>query len=255
MIFNRGVRQHTIPGLSSASPSFRYLTQFASFRKYCRRPVKPPLLCYHRSLGVGFGTSKFRQLRSPGGPRSIITGIYTNKRLCHIQLRADKASMLRKLARWLWCTNFRRKQLNQHFDLGYVFPILNVLFFDGMLHDRVKLKWKHPMGKLDYLSRTKLTVDARRGLCTEVEIVKPLTNGPWTPAMVLERYNALLYGMTWSFSKIYCRNCVLFQQSNKRAARGRGSGHGSPFKRLLREVKQEANRISKGLPRPWDFRI
>ena len=255
MIFSRRVGQHTISRLSSTSPSFRYLRQFASSSKNCRRPVKPPLLCYHPSLCVGFGTSNFRQMRSSASPRSILAAIYSNKKPYHKHLKAAKATMLRNLARWLSYRNFRPKQIKQHFNLGYVFRMLDTVFFGGLLRDRVKLKWKNPMGKLDYLSRNKPIYDKRRGLRTEIEIVKPLTNGPWTPAMMLRRYNALLYGMTWAFFKLYCRNYVLFQQSNNRAARGRQSGYGSPFEGLLQEVKQEANRISKGFPRPWDFHI
>ena len=255
MTISRGIGPHLVPISTSASPSFRFLRQFASFSKECRRPVKPPLLCYHRSLCVGFGTSNFRQMRSSAGPRSILTDIYSNKKPYHAHLKAAKATKLRNLARWLSYPNFRRKQIKQSFDLGFVFRMLNTIFFGNLLHDRVKLKWKDPMGKLDYLSKTTLTFDDRRGPCAEIEIGKPLTNGPWTPAMALARYNALLHSMTWAFSEIYCPNCVLFQQSNNRAARGRRSGYGSPFERLLQEVKQEANRISKELPRPWDFRI
>ena len=255
MIFSRGVGQHKISRLSSTSPSFRYLRQFASSSKHCRRPVKPPLLCYHPSLCVGFGTRNFRQMRSSAGSRSILAAIYSKKKPYHTHLKAAKATMLRRLARWLSYRNFRPKQIKQYFDLEYVFRMLNTIFFGGLLHDRVELKWKSPVGKLDYLSRNKPIFDDRRGLRAEIEIVKPLTNGPWTPAMMLERYNALLYGMTWAFFEIYCHNCVLFQQSNNRAARGRRSGYGSPFERFLQEVKQEANRISKGFPRPWDFHI
>ena len=253
MTISRGIGPHIVPISTSASSSFCFLKQFASFSKDCRRPVKPPLLCNHRSLCVGFGTSTFRQMRSSAGPRSILAGIYSNKKPYHTHPKAAKATMLRNLARWLSYPNFRRKQIKQSFDLGFVSRMLNTIFFGGLLHDRVKLKWKDPMGKPDYLSRTELTYDDRRGPCAEIEIVKPLTNGPWTPAMVLERYNALLCGMTWTFSEIYGGNCVLFQQSNNRAARGWRSGYGSPFERLLREVEQEANRIPKGLPRPWGF--
>ena len=194
-------------------------------------------------------------MRSSAGSRSILAAIYSKKKPYHTHLKAAKATMLRRLARWLSYRNFRPKQIKQYFDLEYVFRMLNTIFFGGLLHDRVELKWKSPVGKLDYLSRNKPIFDDRRGLRAEIEIVKPLTNGPWTPAMMLERYNALLYGMTWAFFEIYCHNCVLFQQSNNRAARGRRSGYGSPFERFLQEVKQEANRISKGFPRPWDFHI
>ena len=255
MTISRGIGPHVVPSSSSASPSSHFLLQLASFSKDCRRPVKPPLLCYHRSLCVRFGTSNFRQNGSPLGPRSILAGIHSKKKLYQTHLRAAKATMLRRLTTWLSHPNFRRKQIKRYFQLGYVFPMLNIIFFDGLLHGRVKLKWKDPMGKLDCLSRTKLISDDRRGLCAEIEIVKPLTNGPWSPATVLERYNALLYGMTRAFFEIYGPDCVLFLQSKNRAARGRRSGYGSPFERLLREVKQEANRISKGLPRTWDFRI
>lgn len=245
------VSLHLLPVCSSASPSFQFLRQFASFNDAYRRPGKPPLL--HSSLCVGFGTSNVRQIRSSAGPRRRRALMRFNEKLYHTHSKAAKATELRNLARWLSYPNFRRKQINQGFDLGKVFRMLNIIFFDGLLRDRVKLEWKDPMGKLDYLSKTVLFFDPRRGPCVVIEIVKPLTHGPWTPAMMLERCDALLYGMTWAFSEIYPRNCNLFQQSNNRAARGRRSGYRSPFERLLQEVKKEANRISKGLPRPWNF--
>ena len=242
-IISRGVGLYIVPISTSASPSFHLLWQSASFSKDFRRPAKPPLLWYHRSLCVGFGTSNFRQMRSSAGQRSIPAGMYSNKKLYQTHLRAAKASMLRRLATWLSYPNFRRRQIKRNFDLGYVFRMLNTIFFGGLLHDRVKLKWKEPVGKLYCLARTEPTFDDRRGPGAEIKIVKPRTNRPWIPAAVLECYNASLYGMTRAFFEIYCRNFALSQQSNNRA-----------FKRLLREVKQEANRISKELPRPWDFR-
>ena len=253
IVISRGIGQHIFPSCSSASPSFQFLRQFVSFNKYYRRPGKPPPLHYQKSLCVGFGTSNFRQMRSSGGRRRRFAGIRSNKRLYRTHFKAAKATMLRRLATWLSYRNFRLKQINQDFDLGLVFRMLDTIFFNGLLHDRVKLRWKDSMEKPEYLSRTTMVFDARRGLCAEIEIVKPLTHDPWTPTMILERYNALLYGMTLALSEIYPYSCNLFQQSNNRAVRGRRSGYGSPFKRLLREVKKEAKRISKGLPRPWKF--
>ena len=246
MTISRGIRPHIVPSSSSASPSFCLLGQFASFSKDCASPVKLPLLCYHSSSYAGSGTINFRQTRFSAGSSSIFAGIYFNKKLYRTHTKATettKASMLRKLEKWLSYPNLRKKQIKRDFNLPRVFHILDGIFFEGRLRDRVAVEWKDPK-EMDCLSRIGSTSDVRQRPCPLIEVSKPLTSGPWTLAIIRARLDALLYKMIQIYFVLYCRDS---QQLNKRAARRRWS---SSFKKLLREVKQEADRIFEGLPRP-----
>ena len=249
MIFSRGIGPHMVPNSSAVSPSFLLLRQFASFNNDCASPIKLSLLCYYRSSYAGSGTINIRQTRSSAGSSGIIAGISFNKELYHPHpkaTKATKASKLRRLEVWLLYRNLRQKQKNQDFDLQLIFRILDGMLFDGLLRHRVIVEWIDPKEMPDRLSRTELESDARRESYLLIKITKPLTSGPWTLAIIRARLDALVDEMTQIYYELYCRDFDCFQYPNKRAVRGLWS---SSFKKLLQEVKQEADPIFERLPR------
>ena len=249
-IISRGFGPHKIPISSCAPPSFLFLKQFASFSNDYASPIKLPLICYYRSSYAGSGTINFRQTRSSAGSSGTIAGISLNKELCHALFKAtkaNKASMRHEVEVWLSYRNLRQKQKNQGFDIQRIFRRLDGVLFDGLLRHRVIVEWIDPKEMPDRLSRTGLTSDARRGPCLLIEVAKPLINGPWTLTNIRARLDALVDEMTQIYYELYCRNSIRVQLSNKGAVRGRRS---PSFKKLLREVKQEADPIFERLPRP-----
>ena len=85
-------------------------------------------------------------------------------------------------------------------------------------------RWsKAPTGKLE--SKTTLISDVERGPCALIEVVKPLTNGPWTLAIIQVFLEATRYKMTEVFYLMYSRNCASFQRANNQAAIGGLSRH------------------------------
>ena len=249
VIFSRGIGPHIVPISSAVSPSCLLLRQFASFENDCASPIKLSLLCYYRSSYAGSGTINIRQTRSSAGSSGIITDISFNKGLFHAHPRATRAtkdSELRRLEVWLLYRNLRQKQINQNFDLQLIFRILDEILFDGLLRHRVIVEWIDPKEMPGRLSKTSLASDARRESCLLIEITKPLTSGPWTLAIIRARLDALVDEMTQIYYELYCRDLDRFQHSKKRAVRGLWS---SSFKKLLREVKKEADPIFERLPR------
>lgn len=174
-------------------------------------------------------------------------------KLYHTDLGAAEAVELRRWGTWSSPRNVRQKQINQHFDLGRISRILDKIIFRGLLGNRVIFRWsKAPRGKLE--SKTTLISDVKRGPCTLIEVVKPLTNGPWTLAIIQEFLEATLFEMTEVFFLMYSRNCAPFQQANNQAWIGGLSRHEILPRKLWREVEKEANRTLKGFQRPWQLR-
>lgn len=253
VIIGRGFGFHMVPALPLLCQSIQFFRQSTSFSKGCASPIKLTQLCYHPLSCALSGTINFRQARYVAAPSSLLAGVGSNMRRYHTKPRATKASMLSRWGTWSSYRNIRQKQINKYFSLGYVFRMFDGIFFHGLLRQCVKLEWQTPTGKLDCLSRTMIS-DTRRGPCILIEIMEPLTYGPWTFAVLQRRLEDLLYEMTQVFFLMICRDCVPSQRSSKRAASGLRSKYGSSFEKLLREVKQEANRSLKGLPRPWNLR-
>lgn len=163
-----------------------------------------------------------------------------------------KAAQLLKWGTWSSPRSTRRSQINQHFGLRYVFRILDKILFCGLLDKCVVLKWvDNPMEDLGWLSRLSMISDAKRGPHALIRIVKPVATGTWTHEILQARLEAMLFEMTRAFFVIYVHNCIAFQRPGYRAASGRQSEHATLFKKLLREVEQEANCTLKGLSRPW----
>ncbi len=227
--------------------------QSGSFSKEYGAPTKLPLLCYHPVSYVGFGFVNPRQNRFPATPSNVPINIYSSTKLYQTSSKATEASMLRKWDTWL--RNLRPKQINQYFGLRYIFRILDNILFHGLLCTSVVLKWRaRLMGQLPRPSRTTLILDAKRGPRALIEVMKPLTNGPWTHTIMQERLNALLNEMKQVFFILHSRNGISFSRSNSRAASGRLSENGSSWRKLLREAEGKANHLLKGLPRPWNLR-
>ena len=176
VIIGRRFGLPVVPTLPSISQGIHFIRQSTSFSKDCGSPIKLPLLCYHRLSGAESGTITFRQTRFLPAPSSILTGLYSNMKLHHTNPKATRASMLLRWGTWSFYPNVRRKQINQYFDLGYVFRMFDGILFHGLLRDCVRLKWQAPKGKLDCLSRTTLISDPRRGACALIEITEPLGN-------------------------------------------------------------------------------
>lgn len=253
VIIGRKFGLHVVPALPLVSPSIPSVRQSMSFSKDCGSPIKLTQLCHHPLSCILSRTINFRHARSVAAPSSLRAGVRSNTKRYHTKPRATKASMLSRWGTWSSYRNVRQKQINQYFSLEYVFRMFDGILFRGLLRHCVKLEWQVPTGKLDYLSRT-IFSDTRRGPCILIEVMEPLTNGPWTVAVLQERLDALLYEMTQVFYLMICRNCAPFQWSSERAASELRSKYGSSFRKHLREVKQEANRSLKGLPRPWNLR-
>ena len=250
IIISRKLGRHKVPKFSSASQGVLFLRQFASFSKDCGPSVKLSPLCYHRSSYVGTGTINLSRSRFSEDPSSILAGMYPKKKLYHTNPNATRARMLSRLDTWLSYRNFRRKQIQQYFDLRYVFRMLDVVYFRGLLQDRITLMWEPPKGNSDRLSRTTLELDAKRGPCFLIVVVRPLTNGPWTQAIIKDRFEVLLCEVTQIYLLLEPRNCVPFLQLNSRAAKAGQSRHSFSLKTLLRGVKREVDRIFQGFPRP-----
>lgn len=254
IIIGRGFRPHVVPRLCSTAGSVRTARQSTSSSIDCGPQINFLLLCHHRLSCVGPGATNFRQNRSPAAPSGVLAGLYSQTKPYHTDFKATEAANFRRWDTWSSARNLRPKLINQHFNLGYVYRILDALLFNGLLGKGVVLRWvETPVGKTDWLSRTTLISDAKRGPCALVEVMKPLANGPWTLATVQECLEAVLCEMTHVFFLMYHRNCGLSQWSNNRVAIGGQPGHGSSFRKLLRRVEQEANRTLKGFPRSWQL--
>lgn len=218
-------------------------------------PIKVLLLCHQRLSCVRSRTINFHPTRAPATPSNGLTGLYSNTKLYHTGLEATKAIELHKWYTWSGPPNIRRKQINQHFDLGHISRILDKIIFHGLLGNYVVLRWvEAPTKDLDWLCRTTLISDHKRGPCDFIEVMKPVTNGPWTLVIIQECLEAMLLEMTRVFFEMYIRDCVSFQGSNNPVVCGRKSRNGSLFRKLVRGVEQEANRTLKGLSRPWHLR-
>ena len=220
----------------------------------CGPRMQVPLLCHHRLSRVGSGTINFRQTRSLAAPNNYLTSLDFKMRQFHTDPHAAKAVKRRGWDTWSSPSSLRRKQINQHFGLGKLYRTLDEELFSGLLGNRVVLRWvEAPSLKLDWLSRTILISDPKRGPRPLIEVMRPLSNGPWTLEIIQERSNAVLYEMTRLHYLMYNRNCISLLQLNTRAMRGGRSGDGALFRRLLRKVEQEANCKLKGLQRRWQL--
>lgn len=136
-----------------------------------------------------------------------------------------------------------------------MFRILDNVLFGGLLGDIVVLRWVEALtGEPDRPSKTALILDVKRGPLYLIEVMRPrVANGPWTPAIIQNYFEAMLYEMTTIFFLKYIRTDVPFQRSSSRAPRNGRLGNGSQFRKFLREVEQEANRTLKGLPKRWQL--
>lgn len=175
--------------------------------------------------------------------------------LCYTDLKTAKVAKYHSWDTWSSARNLRRKQINQHFDLGRISRILDKRIFRGLLVNRVVYRWvKAPLGKLEWVSRTTLISNVKGGPCALIEIMKPVANGPWTLTIIQERLEAVLYEMTQVFLLVYSRKCAPFQWSNDQAVVGGLSGHGFSPRKLWREVEKEANRTLEGFPRSFQLK-
>lgn len=255
VIIGRRFGPYVIPRLFPTAQSIKGGRQSTSSSIDRGPPFHVPLLCHHRLSCIGSGTIDFCREKSPAAPSNFLAGLSFQTKPYHTDLKAIGAPKLSRWDTWLSLPNFRRKQTNQNFGLRHLSSILDEKIFEGLLRNCVLLRWvEAPMGKLDWLGRTTLISDAKRGPCTLIEVMKPLPNGPWTHKIMQERLDAVLYELTRVYFLMYIRNCVPYQRSNNRAASGRQPGHGSLFSDLLQKVEQEANRKLRGLPRPWQLR-
>ena len=248
IIIGRGFRPHVVPRLCSTVQSVRSARQSTSYSIDYGPPINVLLLCHHHLSCVELGATTLHQDRSSAAPSNVLAGLYSKTKPYHTDPKATEAANLRKWDTWSSARNLRPKQINQHFNLEYVYRILDKLLFDGLLGKGVVLRWvETPVGKTDWLSRTTLISDAKRGPCALVEVMKPLANGPWTLEIVQECLEAVLCEMTHMFFLMY--SCIggLSQWSNNRVAIGGEPGRGSSFRKLLRRVEREANRTLKGV--------
>ena len=219
----------------------------------CGPPIQVPLLCHYRLSCAGFGTIKFPQTRSLAAPSKDVACLYSGRKLFRTGFHATAAAKLRGWDTWSWPTNLRQKQINQHFNLRYVYHIFNERLFHNLLSN-VVLRWvEAPTGKLDWLSRTILISDPKRGPYALIEIEKPMSNGPWTLAIIQELLNAVLYEMTQVFYSMYGHNYISFRLLGNRARSAAQSGNRALFRDLVQEVEREANTTLKGLPRLWQL--
>lgn len=232
VIISRGFGPRVVPVLPLVSQSVQFVRQSTSFSKDCGYTTKLTQLSHHPLSCVLSGTINFRQARSVAARISLRAAVGSNKEHYYTKPGATKASMLSRWGTWSSYRNVRQKQINQYFGLRYVFRMFDEILFHGLLRHCVKLEWQTPTGKLDCLSRTVIS-DNPRGPCVLIEIMDPLTNGPWTVAVLQERLDALLYEMTQVFFLVIRRNCVHFPRSSKRAASGLRSKSGSSLGKLL----------------------
>ena len=244
-----------VPRLSYAAKSVHAARLLTSSSIACGPSIKALLLCHHRLSCIESRTINIHQTSSPAASSNVLASLYSKTMLYHTNSKATKAASLRSWDTWSSHASLRRKQIKQHFGLGYFSRILDQVIFCGLLSNRVVLRWlKAPKGKLDWLSRTTLISDAKRGPCYLIEVTKPLANGPWTQEIIQERMNAVLYGMTQAFVLMHRHNCVSYQRLVGRDVSGGQSGYGSMLRKLLRGLEEEANRTLKGLPKLWRLR-
>ena len=252
-IIGRGSGPHVGPSLSSKAQNIQNFMQSTSSSKESGSPVRLSLLCHHRCSCVGVGIINFRQTRSPVAPSNLHARMYSNMKLYHTNRKATIAIMLRRWSIWSRYSNFRRKQINRHFDLRRVFSILDEVIFHGLEGSRVRLRWEAPRGKPDWSSRITIA-DTKQGPRPSIVVMKPFDKGPWTNAIMQDRLEVLLYAMTQVFFLVHHCNCVPSQPSNDLDAHGQRYGKRSSWKKLLRGVERKADRLLKGLPRRWNLR-
>ena len=168
----------------------------------------------------------------------------------HTDLKAAKFSTWNT---WSLPSSIRRKQINQYFHLGHISRIFDDLLFRGLLKKRLVLRWVEPStGKPEWLSRTTLISDVKRGPCALIEVVKSPAHGPWTVPTIQEYLEALLHEMTKVFF-LMPENCASFARSKDQAATGGLSGQEVSAGKLWREMELDANRKLKGFPRLWQL--
>ncbi len=234
-------RHHAVPHLCSTAQSVKGTRQSMSFSIGCGPPVKVLLPYRHPLSRMGSEMINFRQSRSPAALSNVSAGLYCRTKLYHI---ATEATNLQRWDIWSSPRNFRRKQIIQYFNLRYISRILNKLLFPGLSGNRMVLRWvETSVRKTDWLSRTTLISDAKGEPYALVEVMKPVADGPWTHAIIQECLEAMLIEMAKIYFLMYSNYGLCHE------------GHpGSSFRKLLRRVEEEANRILKGFPRPWQLR-
>lgn len=236
--------------------SIKFARPSPSSSIYCGSSRKALPLYHHRSSCVGSRTISTHQNRTPAASSNVLARLYLETKLHHTDLEATKATELRNWYTWSRRPNLRRKQINQHFDLGRVSRKFDKILFRGLLSKRVVLRWvEAPVKNVDWLSRTTSKSDAKRGPYTLIEVRKPVANGPWTLAIIQESLEAMLFEMTSVFFVMYIHNGIPFQRSHNRAKSRNQSVHGSSFRSLLRRVEKEAKGTIKGLSRQWQLNI
>lgn len=249
MNIRRGSGPNAVRSLSSIAQSVRNVGQSTLSSKDLQPSIKLPLLCDHNLSRVASGDINLRQTTSPAASKNVVSGLGSTAKLYPTDCNATEASV-RRWKTWSSYPNPRRKQIKQYFGLPYISRILDEIIFRGQLGNHVLLRW---VERLDCSSRTTLISDAKRGPHILIEVMKPITDGPWTPEIMQQRLEAVLSAMTNVAFQMYIRDCVPFQQMTNRAAKGRKSGYDSLYRKFLRGVEQEANLKLKGLPRLWDL--
>ena len=236
---------HVVPHLCSTAQSFKVTRQSTSFSIYCGPPVKVLLPYRHPLSRIGSWIINFRQSRSPAALGNVSAGLYCRTKLYYTGPKATEAANLQRWDIWSSPRNLRRKQIIQYFNLRYISRILDKILLHGLSGNRMVLRWvETSVRKTDWLSRTTLISDAKGEPYVLVEVMKPVANGPWTHAIIQECLEAMLFEMAKMYFLMYSRNCGLCDE-----------GHpGSSFRKLLRRVEEEANRILEGFPRPWQLR-
>lgn len=236
----RAFGAHVAPRLPFTAYNVKGATLATSSSITCGAPIKLLLLSHHQPSYVGSRTINWPQSRSPAASSNILAGPNSKAKLYHTDFKATEAAEFRKWETWLSPRNFRRKQINQHFDLPYVFRIFDGLLFRGRLRNLVVLRWVDaPMGKPEQLSRNTSITDIRRWPCALIELTRSLCNGPWAGATIQERLEAMLYEMTRVYFLMYI-------------SRGQ-SGHGPLFRKFLRRVEEEANHTLRGFSGLWQM--
>lgn len=201
-----------------------------------------PLPPSHRRLScVGARAIDWPQRQSSAAPSNLTAGLHSKAKRYQTDRKATQVAALHDWKTWLSLPNFRRRQINQHFGLWYVFRIVNELLFYDRLDSLVVLRWVDgPIGKLEQLSRTTFITDVKRGPYALIELTRPLRNGPLSEEVIQERLEAMLYEMTGVYSLLFI-------------SRGQ-SGNGPLCRQFLQRVQDEANHTLSGFSRQWQLK-
>ena len=230
MIAGGALGPRIFTSLYSTSQSIQMIRSSTRSSKDCGSRIKLLFQCRHPLSCVRSDTISFGQNKSLATPSNILAGLYSDKKLYHTGPKATEAHMLNRWNTWSFYRNVRRKQINQYFDLWYIFDIIDALLFQERLRNRVMLMWKAPTGKLDWPSRIPLILVTKKEPRVFIEIKKPLTDGPWTLAIIQECLEALLNEMAKLYFFMIRLSNSPFRLSIDRAENRRQSECNSSFK-------------------------